>query len=560
MVNVSGRNTERYFWGTKEILMPRYRSYDEIPIPPKAGRDDITMFLNMNSGRRAAFSSREALRVLPSLKVGVIFAENMPEKLALDLYGEATKQGKIIIGPASVGLIIPNKFKLGPIGGLPPAHQGQSGLFTEGNVAVFSASGGMVGEIITVLAQAGKHLSFALHFGGDRFPILTPKEAFLAAEKDNKTEHIAYYGELGGVDEYEVAELIKNKEITKPVYAYIAGAISEMFETPPQFGHAKAMAKKGEETAQAKRKALQDVGVHVASTFEEFVQLLQNIPTHRSVEDDSTRLQITIHTMEERKKKLFMSSISADKDGMPSIIGENILSAAKNHSFGYIVTSLLLGRRVKSKELPELVEFIMKLLVDHGPYQSGVVNTMVTARAGRDLVSSLASGLLTIGPRFGGATNEAAGNWLRGVRENINPHDFVEQFVSEGTLIQGIGHRKYRADFPDPRVKPLEAFAKDLKEKKYLQFAREVEKITTGKKGNLILNVDGAMAAVLLDMLAEKEGLSEKELQALVDAEFFNAPFVLSRSVGFVAHYLDQKRLDEGLFRLSPEDVAEVEI
>jgi hypothetical protein len=42
---------------------------------------------------------------------------------------------------------------------------------------------------------------------------------------------------------------------------------------------------------------------------------------------------------------------------------------------------------------------------DHGPEVFGALNTIVSARVGKDLdlVSSLASGLLKIGPRFGGA-------------------------------------------------------------------------------------------------------------------------------------------------------------
>ena len=110
---------------------------------------------------------------------------------------------------------------------------------------------------------------------------------------------------------------------------------------------------------------------------------------------------------------------------------------------------------------------------------------------------------------------------------------------------------------PDPRVDALKEFLDRLESKKFTNFALEVEKITTDKKGNLILNIDGAIAAVLLDYLSEKEGYSDDELKELIDAEFFNALFVLSRSVGFIAHYLDQKRLDEGLLRLSEEDVAD---
>lgn len=48
------------------------------------------------------------------------------------------------------------------------------------------------------------------------------------------------------------------------------------------------------------------------------------------------------------------------------------------------------------------------MTADHGPAVSGAHNTIVTTRAGKDLVSALCSGLLTIGPRFGGALDKAA--------------------------------------------------------------------------------------------------------------------------------------------------------
>ena len=75
------------------------------------------------------------------------------------------------------------------------------------------------------------------------------------------------------------------------------------------------------------------------------------------------------------------------------------------------------------------------------------------------------------------------------------------------------------------------------------------------KKGNLILNVDGHIAAIMLDVLAQEEALTTPELKQLIDADFFNALFVIPRTVGFIAHYLDQKRLDEGLFRLPDNDI-----
>ncbi len=55
------------------------------------------------------------------------------------------------------------------------------------------------------------------------------------------------------------------------------------------------------------------------------------------------------------------------------------------------------------------------MCADHGPCVSGAHNSIITARAGKDIVSCLVSGLLTIGPRFGGAIDDAA-RWVPGTK------------------------------------------------------------------------------------------------------------------------------------------------
>ncbi len=547
----TGRKYVRMFFGKKEVLIPVYESVLKLPLEIK---NNTTLFVNLSSARRVLSSTLELIDSIPNLMGGTVFAENVPEKHSIELYHYAQKKGVFIVGPASVGLLITNKLKLGAIGGTQARQLIDSKVFTShGNVAVFSSSGGMTNELIRLTSQAGKRVSFSLSFGGDRFPLCTPVEALLAAEKDTETTNIIYFGELGGYDEYELADLIKKKKIKKPVLAYIAGTISDMFETPPQFGHAKAMASRGEETAQAKAQALRAVGVQATNSFTEFLSLVKKIPSRKQAEAEAK-----LDEVENRHQALFINSISHDdEEGSVRIVGEDLLKLSEQ-SFGFIVASMLLGRKVKSKEFAEVVEFVMKLLVDHGPYVSGAVNTMIAARAGKDLVSSLASGLLTIGPRFGGAINQAAKHWFEGVRDEVEPYIFVENIAKSRKRISGIGHRKYRIDNPDPRVKAILKFTDKLENKKYTDFALGVQKVTTAKKGNLILNVDGAIAAVLLDILSEYEKLSSSKLEELIEIEFFNALFVLSRSVGFTAHYLDQRRLDEGLFRLSPSDISSV--
>jgi ATP citrate (pro-S)-lyase len=316
------------------------------------------------------------------------------------------------------------------------------------------------------------------------------------------------------------------------------------------------MAKTKNESAKEKLKALSAVGVKTATTFTEFVKLIRGLPT---VAKNKFTNQ-NIDKLATRKRALFASSIAQETDTSVLLLGEDQLSLSQNHSFAFITTSLLLGKKIKSKELEEFADLTMKLLVDNGPAVSGALNTIVTARAGKDMVSALCAGLLAIGKRFGGAVNEAAENWIRGVNENIDPADFVESFSKQSMIIEGIGHKKYRADNPDPRITELMKWTNKLKDKKYLNFALSVEKVTSGKKANLILNVDGAISAILLDILSEKEGFTTRELKELTETEVFNAFFIIPRSVGFIAHFLDQKRLDEGLFRLPKEDMSFVKI
>jgi ATP citrate (pro-S)-lyase len=547
----ANKKSERYHWGHSEVLIPFYKNLESTP---NGLNKKINFFLNLTSARRVRITTEITLSTLKNLNGGVIFGENTPEKHTLEIYDNHKNSDIFVIGPSSVGLLVPGKIKLGAIGGVEPRQLYNPVLYNPGNLAVFSASGGMTNELVNIVSGFDKRMSFCLSFGADRFPLTTPADAFLTAQNDPQTTHIVYFGELGGSDEYVLAELVNNGLITKPVVSYIGGWISEHFPTPPQFGHAKALAKKESETSSAKTAALRKAGINACMSFSDFVTAIKKLPNNTKkdiflVAEDNMDLH-------DRKKALFASSVSHETPEGVEIVGSDLLTLAQTKSFSYIVSSMLLGKKIKSREMEEFADLVLKLLVDNGPLVSGAVNTMIAARAGKDLISSLAAGLLTIGKRFGGAVNGAATNWFNGASSNINPGEFVENFAKEGKPIEGIGHKKYRIDNPDPRVSELIKWSGKLKNKKYLKFARNIEKITASKKANLILNVDGTMAAIFLDILSEKEGLSEKDLKRLCEVEFFNAFFIIPRTVGFISHYLDQGRLDEGLFRLPAEEVA----
>merc|ERR1711982_250570 len=90
------------------------------------------------------------------------------------------------------------------------------------------------------------------------------------------------------------------------------------------------------------------------------------------------------------------------------------------------VLSLLWFRRQLPRACTKFNEMILMVTADHGPAVSGAHNTIVTTRAGKDLVSALCSGLLTIGPRFGGALDDAAKMFTEAHDNGMSPKDFVD--------------------------------------------------------------------------------------------------------------------------------------
>lgn len=546
----SGKKFSKLFFGNKEVLLPIFESVKE-------ARDNgiqVELFMNLNSGRRCVQSTIEFFENYPDAIGGHLFAEDTPEKHSIELYEKFGKE-KIIAGPSGVGILIPGFIKLGAIGGTDIDQLLKNKLWEGGDTFVISASGGMAIEIVNTLINKQKSISAAFTIGGDRFPVNTLSQVFLYAQNDPSTENIVYYGELGGEDEYEIIKLIKEGKITKKIICFIAGIVAEAFDKPTQFGHAKALASSNDESARAKKIALKEAGVYVGENFTDFLNLIETQIKNKEI---STPENITerFNNMRNRTQTLFTSHISSEGENGYKLLGKDLDKWIQTESISNMIISSFLGHETKSPITQEFMEVVIKTFFDHGPQVSGAMNTIISARAGKDLVSSVASGILTIGPRFGGATNDAAKIWFGGVSMNQNPETLVENFSKEKTPIMGIGHLKYRLGMPDPRVEHIKSFALKLSNHKYLDFALEIEKITSSKKGNLILNVDGVVAALMLDMLAECENYSQEKLKELIDIEFFNALFLISRIMGFTAHYLDQRRNDEGLFRLPSELVS----
>ena len=100
---------------------------------------------------------------------------------------------------------------------------------------------------------------------------------------------------------------------------------------------------------------------------------------------------------------------------------------------------------------------------------------------------------------------------------------------------------------------------KNIKIENDTRYALGVEEVTITKKANLILNVDGCIAAAFVDMLRQCGAFSIEEAAQLVDAGCLHGLFVLARSIGLIGHVLDQKKLNQSLYRHPFADIAYIE-
>ena len=121
----------------------------------------------------------------------------------------------------------------------------------------------------------------------------------------------------------------------------------------------------------------------------------------------------------------------------------------------------------------------------------------------------------------------------------------------------GIGHRIKSLTNPDKRVEIIKNYAlENFSDNTVLRFALAVEQETTQKKANLILNVDGCIAVGFVDLMRGCGAFSTEEADELIRNGCLNGMFVLGRSMGFIGHYLDQKRLKQGLYRHPWDDIS----
>jgi succinyl-CoA synthetase alpha subunit len=491
------------------------------------GEIDISVVFVPAAGvKQAAISAIDA-----GIKLAVLVPDRVPVWDAMEIAAAAKANGAMFLGPNTLGALSPGKGVIGMIGGRAESARQWFKLGVPKGVGVISRSGGMASSTGYYLGQVGVRISTIVHIGGDAVIGIRLPDAALMFETDPLTEAIVIFGEIGSSQEEELAQLIANGKITKPVIAYIGGKAAR---EGTRFSHAGAIIEGGRGTHDGKVKALREAGATVVDAFGE-------LPG--AVVDILKKMKGQSLMSEADKNAVWNTAITRVEPNRVAVRGYNIAELMGRISFGASVHLILTGE-LPSPHVARLMDAILVSSIDHGATPPSALAARTVASTGATLSASVAAGIMSINRHHGGAIEDCARQLKaiaeRAARESISIDEAAARTLAAmteaGERMPGFGHRLHAKD---PRTARLFELAREAGvDGVHMQAARAVEKMFADAKKSLPINVDGAIGAILADL-----GM---------DPAAFNGIFMIARTPGLIAHVIEEQAREKPMRRIDP--------
>jgi succinyl-CoA synthetase alpha subunit len=258
--NVVGGTNPRKAGQTVELAGQEIPVFGTVADAIAATGADVSVVFVPETGTKAAVIEAIDARI----PLVIVITEGIPVHDTAYFWAYATENGNFtrIVGPNCPGIASPGKSNAGII----PAD-----ITTEGRIGLVSKSGTLTYQMMYELRDIG--FSTAVGIGGDPIIGTTHIDCLRAFQDDPETDAIVMIGEIGGDAEERAAAYI-DKNVTKPVVAYVAGFTAPEGKT---MGHAGAIISGSAGTAQAKKEALEKVGVRVGRTPSETARLVREV-------------------------------------------------------------------------------------------------------------------------------------------------------------------------------------------------------------------------------------------------------------------------------------------
>ncbi len=203
----------------------------------------------------------EALQARLSLIVCLV--DGVPLQDTLLIKQRLKNSHTTLIGPNCPGFIVPGETN---VGFMPPD------AYMPGAVGIISRSGTLTYQTASLLTRSGLGQSTCIGIGGDPVVGTGFIDLLKKFDNDSQTRAVVLVGEIGGTQEEQAADFIRQQRFRKPVIAFIAGR-----SAPPgrKMGHAGALIAGERGTFQHKVDALQAAGVRVAKLLTEIPEFVK---------------------------------------------------------------------------------------------------------------------------------------------------------------------------------------------------------------------------------------------------------------------------------------------
>lgn len=235
------------------------------------------------------------------------------------------------------------------------------------------------------------------------------------------------------------------------------------------------------------------------------------------------------------------TAISHVNDGQEIIRGYKLHDLVEKKSFVEVIYLILLGNLPNPSET-RMLNAILTMMIDHGVGVASTMSARLVSSLGNQPHVAVAAGILGLGGAAHGGALGAAASLLESTiaTSDGNIEELVMEFKKQKLRIPGFGHRvlkhDHRADTLFDIARETGFFGRHCQ--LAVAIGEELNKISSKP---LPLNMDGANAAILLDM-----GFAPPLIRNL---------FLIGRLPGLIAHVQEEMTSGEGVRRLEEEEI-----